>query len=621
MSSRSQPRRQGGAAVGHSPLAREFFAGRYARVVAATFDAPQTRFADDDVAFAVGALTFLGRRDDAEACFQAWRSRGVPNARTLAASRFFLGVAHARAGSFTRGHELLVQHARRNLKSGDAWATAFVFQGLACQRYFTGRYHAAARHALRALRSAHAARFAYVRLLATDLRGHALVQVGRGHSGLALLEQAQRLAQQLGLELNAFAIECSIATYAVKFGVEPELVGRLEQLLERVAHDSYSRHALLTEYAGQLALRGRATEARAALSRADDEALRRDVRRGRVSNLLAHLHVARWAQGASACAELLEQAKGLVDDSDVTFRAELACFEAFVASKSNDGARFESALTELRQLATSHDLHWAKAGLEQFAPGPYQSPAFPEDRVTPLLRAAATRDESALHRLLSAGLTGAVPELLGLAPGRRILVLATENALLLESNGDVVLRPNPPRWCSTLLRLLSTGDVSKEALVSGLWGLRAYRPERHDPLLRTTIHRLRAVLEPFGAWVRVTPRGYGTMVPVVFVGADEGASRPLELSDLESEPDGAPIVAAAPTSPVAAPRERALRERIVSLLAEHEQLGVKQVAARTGVSVSTALRALRQLTRERRVRRAGYARATRYSLGKGEQAP
>ena len=41
--------------VGDTPLARDFFAGRYAKVAAATFDAPAASFDDVDVAFAVGA--------------------------------------------------------------------------------------------------------------------------------------------------------------------------------------------------------------------------------------------------------------------------------------------------------------------------------------------------------------------------------------------------------------------------------------------------------------------------------------------------------------------------------------------------------------------------------------
>jgi hypothetical protein len=602
------------ARVGETELARDFFAGRYAQVAAASFDAPVASFDDADVAFAVGALTFLGRLDDAQTCFDAWRVRSAEHdPRTVAAARFFLGVAHARAGAFVRAKELLLNDVREHLRTGDAWSAAFAFQGLACQRYFTGRYKAAARHALRALRAAHAAGFPYAKLLATDLRGHALVQLGHPRAGLELLEQAKTHARQLGLDMNAFAIECSVATYSLKFGAEPQLLQQLEGLLAERAHDSYSHHTLLTEYAAQLALRGRASSAREALARADDDVVRGDKRRGKVASLIAHLHVARWTGGAAACAELLEQATELLDEADVTFRAELLGFEAFVARALGDDARLARAFDGLRSLERSHELHWAKAALQQFAPGPYRPRAFAEDRLTPLLHAVAFREEAALPRLLGLGLLGAVPELLGLTPGRRILILATENAVLMEDHGDVILRSNPPRWCPALLRSLGGGDVAKEKLVRQLWGLRSYRPERHDPLIRTAIHRLRAFLEPHGDWIRVTPSGYGSSAPVVFVGAGEAEVAELELTGPEE------VLGSFQDSPLHSPtvadrRADGRAEQICELLATLQAAPVQAIARALDISPSTALRELRGLLRRRRITRSGFARATRYRL-------
>lgn len=596
----------GAKVVGSSRVARDFFAARYAAVVARTFDAPAGALAEHDVAFAVGALTFVGRRDDAQACFDAWRARATePSARTLAAARFFLGLSLARAGQFEAAHAQLVANARTRLRQGDAWAQAFAWQGLAAHRYFTGRYQAAARHALRALRAAHVAGFSYLKLLANDLRGHALVQLGRMSAGIALLEQAKRLAQSLGSSSHAFAIDCSIASYSLRFRLDPELLRRLERLLEHPSHDSYSRHALLTEYAAQLALRGRGVEARDALAQADGEALKRDVRRGNISNLLAHLHVARFSRGAEACGELLSQAGSWVDDADVAFRAELLGFEALVARARSDSARLTRAVSQLRQLSATHELHVAKALLEQLSEEPYQAPAFAEDRRTPLLRAVAQRDQAALPRLLASGLLGAVPELLGAAPARRIWVLVNEDSVLLEDCGEVRLRSHPPGWLPRVLQLLSLGDVPKETLVSQLWGLKLYRPERHDPLLRTTIHRLRSFIEPYGAWVRVTSNGYGASVPVLFVGgAVPDVASPIEPEEWAPEP---PREARVESARAVAPPDRVAR-----FLEDGKSTTAHEVARALDVSESTALRLLRELVKQGRVRRSGFARATRY---------
>ncbi|MBX3210087.1 MAG: hypothetical protein KF764_33965 [Labilithrix sp.] len=609
---RTRTKKPMGAAVrpGDTALARDFYAGLYAKIAKTTFDA-----ADDidpvDVAFVVGALTFLGRIEDAQLCFDGQRLRGGRlDRRTVAAARFFLGVGYARTGDFDRAYKLLAEDARRRARDDDAWVVAFVFQGLACQRYFTGRYRAAARHALRALRAAHVAHFGYVQMLANDLRGHALAQVGQYRAGIALLEQAKLHSERLDFGMNAYAIECSIANYTAEFVARPEALHRVQALVERRSHDSYSKRALLAESAVQLSLRGRRADAIAALDEADADALRLDARRAKVENLVARLHVVRWSAGPSACGELLEQTRELVVDSDVAYRAELLGFEALVGRALGDEPRRTRALEDLRALVRSNEHYRARAALEQLEEAPARTRAFPEDELTPLLRAVVARDPRVLPRLLALGLLGPVPELLELTPGRRVIVLTAENAVLLEDRGDLRLEPAPPRWCAALLRVLARGEASKEEIVAALWGLRAYRPERHDPLIRTTIHRLRAFLAPHKDWIHVTDSGYGCSVPVHFVGAAETIDLDAPLAEGEA-PDAAP--AAAPT---VAERSRLADkpvERVLEKLLERdERAGVADLSSSLGLSESTVLRALRVLVAKKRVVRTGHARSTRY---------
>jgi len=354
------------ATVGETPIARDFFAGQYAKVAAATFDAPAMDTTPEDVAFAVGALTFLGRVPEAEICFDGFRlGPGPHDARTATASRFFLGLAHARAGDFARAHELLVAQARTRLAERDPWMRALTLQGLACYRYFTGKFRAAARHALRALRAAHAARFAYAQMLSTDLRGHALVQLGQFQAGSALLEQAQSHAERLDFGLNAYAIACSRVVYKARFKVGPDVLADLEAQLAVKAHDFYSRRTVLTQAAVQYALRGRGGDAVAALAEVDRDALRADARRARVTSLIGRLQVTRWTRGLDACAALLEDAVALVDEKDVAFRAELHAFEALVGEATGDATRRERALSALRGLAGRAEHVAPRAALAQ----------------------------------------------------------------------------------------------------------------------------------------------------------------------------------------------------------------------------------------------------------------
>jgi hypothetical protein len=597
------------AEVGEGEVAQAFYAGRYAEILEGTVD--RGAIAPADVAFVVGALTFVDRVDEARAVFDGWRARAgaAPEPRTLAAARFFLGLAAARAGYFDRSLELLVTTGLALRHAPDPWVRAIVFQGLACQWYFTGRFAGAARNALRAIQAAHQAGFPYLAMLGTDMRGHALVQVGQLRRGIAMLEQADRQARRLGLGNNAFSLETSIATYESRFDPHAEVLERIEGLLRRRAHDSYSRRALHTEAAVQRALRGQRRGATEALEAADRDALSGDTRRGKVVSCLARLWVTRFERGVGACDALLGQARALIEPRDVAFRAELDGFEILVARARGDRARERRALASLRALARTSQHFMARAALIQFD-DEHRAAAFEEDALAPILRAVAQRDVGALSRVVNLGLLGLVPELLGLAPGRRIILVPSEDLLLLEDHGEVEVRHRPPAWCPALLRILASGDGSKRKIVEGLWGLRTYHPELHDPPVRTTIHRLRAFLRPHGGWISVAGDGYQTAVPVhVVAGVERSIPERVPLWDEgEVPPPPRLLPAASPRGEVDAdPATLVLRR-----LEEVEQASVPELARALELSASTVLRALRGLVTARRVERIGFARATRY---------
>lgn len=613
MEKRSAADRSTPSVVGETELARWFFAGRYEQLIASTYDSSDD-IAPADLAFVVGALTFVDRVDDARAAFEVWRARagGHPDPRTIAACRFFLGLAWARAGYFDRSFALLVTEAFRARHDPDPWVRALVFQGVACQCYFTGRYPGAAANALRALQAAHEASFVYAAMLATDMRGHSLVQMGQLQRGIALLEQANKQARRLGLTNNAYAVDTSIATYVTRFVPHIEALDRVEALLRRRAHDSYSRRALLTEAAVQRALRGRRSAAVEALEAADRDALRGDTRRGKVTSFLARLWVTRLQFGPASCRELLDQASELVEPRDVAFRAELLGFEILVARAAGDGERRERALDQLRTLWRTTHHFYAKAALGQFD-GERRASAFDEDALTPVLRAVAWHDHGALSRIVSLGLLGVIPELLGLTPGRRMILIPSEDLLLLEDHGNVIVRHRPPRWCPVLLRILASGDASKERIVAGLWGRRAYHPELHDPPVRTTIHRLRVFLQPYSNWIEVSEAGYRTTVPVHIV---SGPELPGPEAALLWEEGEVPMLE--PRRESLAPRTQAVdvgaKQLVYQRLDELEQATVPELARSLELSKSTVLRALRTLVDERRVESLGFARATRYRL-------
>lgn len=614
--------------IGDSLLAHRFYAGQYREIVAETIDAGEP-IDDRDLAFVVGALCFVDRVDEARAMFEratadapdgrrASSTTGAVDAtderpRTVAACRFFLGLAAARAGYFDRARPLLIDDALRDRHAADPWVRAVVFQGLACYWYFTGRFRGAAEHAMRALQAAHEASFLYVAMLGTDMRGHALVQLGQLHRGIAMLEQAGKQARRLGLTNNAFAVETSIAAYRSQFDPHAEVIEEVEGLLRRKAHDSYSHRVLLIAIAVQHAMRGRRDDALRALEEAERDALRGDTRRGKVASLLARIWVTRFQHGPAACRELIEQARALVEERDVSFRAELVSLD-LACSRAEDQAdretRSEAAVAELRALwRTSHHFA-ARAGLLQFDPS-HRQLAFDEDLRAQVLRAVAHRDATAIPRLVSLGVVGVLPELLGLVPARRILWLPASDLLLLEDHGNIVARERPPRWCAPLLQLLSAG-ATKQRIANVLWGIRAYHPDLHDPPVRTTIHRLRAYLGTHASWIVVEDGSYRSLAPLHVVRGDRVDSEPIEQTPLWEEGHVPPLEE---PREVRAPSTQTLdtKQQLLSRL-EISDASVPELAKSLELSASTVLRALRELVEERRVERRGFARATRYHL-------
>src|ERR1700704_5220699 len=130
MEKRSAAERSTPSVVGETELARWFFAGRYEELIATTYDSNDD-IAPADLAFVVGALTFVDRVDDARAAFEVWRARAGtdPDPRTVAACRFFRGLPRARAGSFDRSSALRVAGGFRARHDPDPWVRALIFQG------------------------------------------------------------------------------------------------------------------------------------------------------------------------------------------------------------------------------------------------------------------------------------------------------------------------------------------------------------------------------------------------------------------------------------------------------------------------------------------------------------
>lgn len=614
-------------------VAQQFYAGHYADIVRQTIDGAQEGSSAADLPFLVGALAFVGRLEEARALFSGHRRRGaLPDAGpVIVAARFFLGVAYCRAGRLDEAKREFLLNTRAECRHGEPLARFYVLQGFGCYRYFTGRLQRAARLARWALEHAFVADFSYGRLLATDLRGHSLVQLGAVREGLSLLETARALANSLGLPGNAAALDFAIGIYRARFGVVPvkQATAELQELLSKARpDDSYSRRSLCMEMAVQHALAGEGDAAWGMLERLGTERLPDggDVR-ARIRFLLACANVARLRYGASSMQPFVSEARALVrSHEDITLEVDVSGMEILASGDAAERARIRARLVELNR-RTGIARAWIRdggieGGSASGAPPPLGAEVLEEDRLGALYAACLRGSPELASRVIGSGHWGLLPLCLKLEPGRRLMLL--ERRLVVEDHGNVAVLGDASDGTLRFLRALAGGERrSKEDLLKVVWGIGSYRPDAHDPVIHTAVSRLRAQLGVRGNWIEAASGGYQLAPGVEVLDGSSAftAGAPMEAPSaaaMADEANGlsapAAIAPARPSSPGPSPSSPEL-DAIVSFLAREGSASSTDVASRLGVSEMTALRRLRDLVEQGVVERSGKGKNTRYRVG------
>ncbi|WP_169796421.1 helix-turn-helix domain-containing protein [Chondromyces crocatus] len=612
-------------------IAERFYAGRYADIVREHVDGPDGATQAGDLPFLVGALAFMGRLEEARALFSGHcRRKEAPEARpSLVAARFFLGVAYCRAGRLDEARQEFSLNLQAASRHAGPLSRFYVLQGMGCYRYFTGRLRQAARHALRALEYAFLAAFPYGRFLATDLRGHVLVQLGAVQEGLSLLETARTLARSLSLEKNAAALDFALGIYRARFGVLPvrEAIATLKELLAKARpDDSYSQRSLCIELASQHALAGEGDAAWGLLERLGTEQLPDggDVR-ARIRFLLGCANVARLRYGAASIAPFVSEARVLVGaHEDTVLEFDVSCMEMLATADAEEQARLDERLRALHR-RSGISRAWLRArGGEPQTPGLPGAEMLDEDRLGALVAACLRGSPELGSRVIASGHWGLLPLCLGLEPGRRLMLL--DRRLVVEDHGNVLVMSEVSDGMRAFLRALIGGARrSKEELLRLVWGIGSYRPEAHDPVVHTAVSRLRALLGVRGHWVEAASGGYQLASGVALVdlagmplGSQPGAAG-AETGRSEG-PEGQPATSSGVPTPNA-PSSSALsasvsgEDAIVALLARGGPASSSELATRLGVSEMTALRRLRPLVERGVLLRWGKGKNTRYGIG------
>ena len=558
------------------------FSGAYEQVIRLTAGG----YSDADAPLLIGALALGGRLEEAESVFDArFRQEGASPAP--ASARFFLAAGWCHAGNSERA----MRHVRENvLRHPSALDRYWAYQGLALVRHFEGRLSRARRAARRALSTAVFAGFSYGHFLSLDLMAHVAVHSGEIHAGMRLLAQASDLAESLGYAANASTERAAQLLFQLRFslGLGSAALIAVKELVNASGVSYFTRRNGLLELASAHALRGEATPAAQALEESRRIALPGSDRRARVRWLIGHAFCQALSAGPRAAAASLAEAHKEAR-SELTLRAELGFVEAIFG-----GPLSAERCADLAELAALTGAERARvAALVASGSASSCAPRIEDGLCRLLLECANASPVERLRRVTEVHFLGLVPWALGVAPGRRIILLGT--TLISENHGNVSLAELKNRPTLKLLAELRRGYRSRAELLRDVWSIGLFVPARHTATLHTAISRLRFALGSV-EWIITHDDGY-SLAPGV-----EG----LAFGEAEGI-EGPALPTLAPSLPPPDDRERVLEH-----ISKAGPLSSVEVAKSLRLSNSTALRSLRELCARGLIEKQGGGRSTRY---------
>jgi hypothetical protein len=507
--------------AGKSAAKELLYRGDY-RAVLDLYEARGRSALPRDLAVAsVGALSFLGRTDEAAILFESQIGRLGLAERTE--GLFYLSVNFARVQEWVRARAYLSRLRAERKAEPMAFPHFYYFQAAAFMRQGRSRFASARVFAEQAFAWSVREGFAYGKVLSSDLLGYALINSDRIRQGIKSLKQAQIIAREMGAEGLARAIEVSIRIHESQYGLVPLVtsVARLRRLMRRFRHwDSYSLINLHLELVRALTLAGRfrdsETELRAVLEsiylfnnpRQECTFKLRQAelsyRRGRYHDALEKiLDGKRWA--------------GLADNP--LLRSQVLSLEHKIVRALGYAEKADALSSELWSLLeafpSSLNRRMTGRALGRAETAPTDDPL---GALIDRLSREGSEGTRVRRTLATQGYWGLLPAALGLKPGAKALIWELEEGSFTVVSQEGVVHQSQLRSKITrrILELLRRGPLEKRELVRAVWGYE-YHPLKHDAVLYAAIAQCRKLLGDAASWLENHENSYGLSRSIVFV--------------------------------------------------------------------------------------------------------
>ena len=504
-------------------LELDIYAWRYSSVLQETIDHPTYELNPIDCPWIIAALSFTGRVTEAEGVFTS-RVSELSDSQLIVA-RFFLGLGICREKREQDARRIFLQ----NLKSFHLFAGSpgydllsaaskqklrfFAFQGLAFFRYSSGQFKRASLWSGRSLQAASASLIPYASILAHELSGHILLQLGLVQRGMRHLEIARSKAEVGGLGQLSHAMGSSKRLYRATFGLS-DAQSILSELNEGIVRckfeDSYTLAGLNIQLSHALILTGRLDEALVILERATASVYQVDnpyleslynLTLAQIQAKKGALHVALTIAKTSARNEagrthLPSLIKSLGLQSQLMSQLDLHREKRVV-----DG--------EIRQLTQRTGGHLARrilgrqqAQVNLFSRG--------EDPLGDLIDDVHAEKPGVMTDILKSGWLDLLNKALKILPTEQVIYFDIEpGAVTIFKFGNVYhkLDGSTDLIRKTLIVLNQYREINKEQFTQKIWA-QEYNPLRHDNLIYGLIARTRKLLSPYQNVIEATDQGY-----------------------------------------------------------------------------------------------------------------
>lgn len=548
---------------------------------------------EEETAALIASLAFLGRMDEATGL---WRLRkDALSAKFQRRVRFALVISATRISRFKAAKTWLLEFKKEN-----ALEDPFVRQSFAFYFYFVGDFKRSSLWAKRALDAALSENNPYIRLLASDLLGHSLVQRGRLSVGFRWLEQARKVSQERGNLALDEMIRISKLLYEAEAGFRPlEMIGELERARDsRKAEDSYAHADLSLELSRQWILRGEWKKARTLLDLESTRIYSFENRHQEMRLLLRLAEVAYHQGRAADCGHFLRSARRALNRlADQIYEIRVLGLEIKVETDLLGGELPLDKKERLLQLNARRSDRLNRQMLSRRGWTDEVMTAPGEDPLHDLLKMALSHPDQALREMARKNYWGLWARTRNIPFGAKAIVIgAPEVALVLvDQNGVQPLQEGVGPLVLRLVTKLMKGFVDKQELIETVWGYE-YDPLRHDSLVYGALSSLRRLLGERGDWLENSEEGWRMTPGLTWM---DLSLRPQEETFVQ-EPDRIPL-------DLSYRQHKALKE-----LERREVWVIREYRSFFHVSTMTAFRDLDDLAKKGYILRQGKGRATCY---------